>query len=813
MTKNPNKLLTLPLLAMRNLIVFPGHRVYTEIARKMSINACNIAQNDYEARIVALSQKNSQVETPTASDFYNYGTLCNVRIKKAYPDGTISVELEGVERFKVTNIIEAADLCYVEGEMIYSVIGDEKEELALMRQLQKTFQKILENLQPNPSAQKVVNDFQKGVEPGEAADFIAQNMAELKFNVKQQILEALNVNERLQLLINEIEKEREIVNLEQNIQQKVKSKFDESQREYILREKLKAIKEELGDITGKEDDASKMHERLANNPYPEEAAKKIKEELVRYEMTPPSSSEGNIIHTYLEWLLDLPWWQKTTDNNDLSKAETILNEHHYGLEKAKERIIEHLAVQQKTNKQSGPIICFVGPPGVGKTSLGKSISEALERKFVRVALGGVKDESEIRGHRRTYIGSMPGRIIQGMKKAETINPVFLLDEVDKLSNDFRGDPSSALLEVLDPEQNKFFSDNYLEINYDLSNVMFIATANYLQNIPEALMDRMEIIELSSYTEIEKEKIAHEHLIPKIYKTNNITEEELTIANDVPLEIIKYYTKEAGVRQLERLLSKIVRKAVVQLLKKPGKKVKVTLENLTDFLGNQIYDYSKKESKEHVGVVVGLAWTQYGGDILPIEATYYGGKGNLVLTGKLGDVMKESANIALSFIKANKYLFGVQDFDFSAHDIHIHCPEGAVPKDGPSAGITLTTAMVSLLSKTKVSQDIAMTGEITLRGNVLAIGGLKEKLISAKRSKIKKVLIPAENKKSLIDVPKEILDSLEIVLVSHYRDVFREVFGKNIDAETFELREQGILKKIEQEKKLMESKQINASLQV
>ena len=536
----------------------------------------------------------------------------------------------------------------------------------------------------------------------------------------------------------------------------------ENQKEYYLREKMRAIKEELGDVAEADKDADEIRKRLDENPYPENIKKKVKEELSRYEMLPAASGETGVIKTYIDWVMDLPWWQESKDNENLQEASDILDADHYGLEKVKERILEYLAVKQMTNSLRAPIICLVGPPGVGKTSLAKSVAKALNRKFVKISLGGVKDESEIRGHRRTYLGSMPGRFIQAMKKAGTINPVFLIDEIDKMASDYKGDPASAMLEVLDPEQNAMFSDHYIEETYDLSKVMFIATANYLENIPNALRDRLEIIELSSYTELEKIEIAKRHLVPKQMNENGLKSSQLKIEDDMISYLIRYYTRESGVRQLERVIATVCRKSVLAILKDGKRSIKVTKKLINTWLGHEKFEYGKREKKDQVGTVTGLAYTSFGGDVLQIEVTQFEGKGKLVITGQLGDVMKESASIAYDYVRANAKKFKIKPEVFDKTDVHIHVPEGAVPKDGPSAGVTLTTALVSLFTGTPVKADLAMTGEVTLRGNVLPIGGLKEKSMAAHRCGISTIVIPKANVKDLDDVPQAVKDAVTFI---------------------------------------------------
>ncbi|MDO4480129.1 MAG: endopeptidase La, partial [Erysipelotrichaceae bacterium] len=587
-----------------------------------------------------------------------------------------------------------------------------------------------------------------------------------------QYLETLGINDRLEMLLQDIEKEKKMTEVEQKINETVKERIDQSQKDYYLREKMHAIKEELGDIVQQDKDIENIRKRLEENPYPDYIKAKVKDELSRYEMLPMASGETGIIKTYIDWLMDLPWWQETKDNEDLNLAQSILDEDHYGLEKVKERIMEYLGVKQMTNSLKAPILCLVGPPGVGKTSLAKSVARALNRKFVKMSLGGVRDEAEIRGHRRTYLGALPGRIIQGMKKAQVVNPVFLIDELDKMASDYKGDPSSAMLEVLDPEQNSLFSDHYIEESYDLSKVLFIATANYLENIPPALQDRLEIIQLSSYTEVEKVHIAREHLLPKQLKENGLKPSQLKVSDEILLHLIRYYTREAGVRQLERTIGTICRKTVLAILKDGKKSITLTKKLVKEWLGNEKVDYGKKEKKDQVGTVTGLAYTSFGGDILQIEAQKFEGKGQLILTGQLGDVMKESASIALDYIKAHAKEFGIDPKCFEKIDIHIHVPEGAVPKDGPSAGVTMTTALVSCLNGKPVKANLAMTGEVTLRGNVLPIGGLKEKSLAAHRSGIETILIPKDNTKDLDDIPQEVKDAITFIPVSNCKQVLQ-----------------------------------------
>ena len=622
----------------------------------------------------------------------------------------------------------------------------------------------------------MISNITNGLSASELADTIGHYINS-ELVEREKILAEPDVNKRLLLVLACMQKEKAINEIENSINNRVKKSIDENQKEFYLREKLKAIKEELGDTPNGMDEVERFRSMIKDNPYPQNVKDKLTEELARYEMMPSTSPEANVVRTYLDWMTKLPWFEMTEDNQDITKVEQILDEDHFGLKKPKERIVEQLAVKQMTQSLKAPIICLVGPPGVGKTSISKSIARALDRKFVKISLGGVTDESEIRGHRRTYLGSMPGRIIQGMKKAGVMNPVFLLDEIDKMASDYKGDPTSAMLEVLDPEQNSMFSDNYIEEPYDLSQVLFIATANDLGGIPEPLRDRLEIIELSSYTEQEKQMIAKDHLIKKELKNHGLTDEQLTITDEAIMYIIRHYTREAGVRQLERLIAAICRKSVLKILKKTTDHVVVEVEDLEELLGKAPFDHTKKQPKPQVGVVTGLAWTQFGGDILPIEVNHFKGSGKFIVTGQLGDVMKESASIALDYLKAHADKYSLKDIDFDKQDIHIHVPEGAVKKDGPSAGVTLTTAIYSAFTQKPVRDDVAMTGEVTLTGNVLPIGGLKEKSISAHRSGIHTIIIPKDNAKDIDDIPESVRKDLTIITADHIDTVLENALVK------------------------------------
>ena len=768
-------ILTLPVICTRGMVVFPNNDLTLDVGRSKSLRAIDDGTNLYDDNIIFVSQKNPSVEDPSFDDIFNYGTLCKIKKKiRRNSSGTIKLTVTGVERVELLNLDIVNNCLYAQVEIKKSISGEESEEIALVRQLAGHIQSLPSSSPNIPN--EVLTNLSSGTSSFQLADTIAQYLP-MKLEKKQETLETLDINQRLMLVIQEIEEERLINDIEHSISRKVRESIDENQREYYLREKLRAIKEELGDTPSRDDDTTDLRDLIEKKPYPQHVKDKALDELKRYEMMPPASSEANVVRTYLDWLLYTPWYQETKDNEDLTTVEERLDSDHYGLEKVKERIIEHLAVKQMTDSLKSPIICLVGPPGVGKTSLAKSVARALDRKFVKASLGGVKDESEIRGHRRTYLGSMPGRIIQGMKKSGVVNPVFLLDEIDKMSSDYRGDPESAMLEVLDPEQNSFFSDNYLEESYDLSKVLFIATANTLDTLSAPLLDRLEVIELSSYTEQEKAVIVKDHLIPKQYVVHGLELEQLSINDEAIYSMIRHYTRESGVRQLERLIAKVCRKTVVKVLKEKAEHLEVTKENLDDYLGKPRFDHNKKLDNSQIGVVTGLAFTQFGGDILPIEVNHFDGNGKFVITGQLGDVMKESASIALDYLKANATNYGLSSKDFEKQDIHIHVPEGAVKKDGPSAGVTLMTAIYSSFTNKPVRSDVAMTGEITLRGNVLPIGGLKEKSISAHRSGIKTIIIPKENERDIEDIPMQVRNDLEIVLASHIDTVLDNVFKK------------------------------------
>ena len=761
-----NPIVQLPLVCTRGVVVFPNQEVIIDVGREKSTRAVEEAQEKYESQVVLVAQRDLALEEPDVNDVYSYGTLCQIKHIRRM-DGYLRVKFRGMQRVELHTIINDDTLMSVTAEVKTDIAQDPMEEVALVRKIAKQFEEIEAVSQTIPK--EMINELAKGVSAPVLSDQIAQ-LFPFTLEKRQELLETLGVNERLYLILQEIESEKELSQIENKINDKVKTRIEESQKEYYLREKMRAIKEELGDVPDTDKDVDAIRKRLEENPYPDSIKDKIRDELSRYEMLPAASGETGVIKTYIDWMMDLPWWQESRDNEDLNLASEILDADHYGLEKIKERILEYLAVKQMTNSLRAPIICLVGPPGVGKTSLAKSVARALDRKFVKISLGGVKDESEIRGHRRTYLGSMPGRFIQAMKKAGTVNPVFLIDEIDKMASDYKGDPASAMLEVLDPEQNSLFSDHYIEEPYDLSKVLFIATANYLENIPNALRDRLEIIELSSYTELEKIEIAKRHLVPKQIKENGLKTSQLKIDDEMISFLIRYYTRESGVRQLERVIATVCRKSVLAILKDNKRSIKVTKKLVKEWLGHEKFEYGKRETKDQIGTVTGLAYTSFGGDVLQVEVNHFEGKGKLVITGQLGDVMKESATIAYDYVRANAKKYKIQPEVLEKNDIHIHVPEGAVPKDGPSAGVTLTTALVSSLSDTPVKANLAMTGEVTLRGNVLPIGGLKEKSMAAHRCGITTIVIPKANVKDLDDVPATVKESVNFVPVERVSQV-------------------------------------------
>lgn len=764
-----SKTMNIPVVATRGLIVFPGQDVMIEVGRTKSINAVNVANDGYDAMVMIVSQKDARVEDPKKDDLYEIGTLAKIKIIRR-KEGYLRVTFTGMKRAKLLNLSDDEKTLMAEVQMLDDIYGNSDEEVVLVKRIISQFQKVSAVTASFPA--DVVHQLSQGVSAVTLTDQFAQYFIQDQ-STKQKLLETLDVAQRMYIIIAELEKQERMNQLETTINEKVKQKIDEGQKEYYLREKMRAIREELGDVSNMDDDVAKLRATVENNPYPEHVKKKALEEIRRFEMLPQGSGEASVERTYIDWLLNIPWWQETEDCEDLNQVRDILDEDHYGLEKVKERIMEYLAVKKMTGTLNAPIICLVGPPGVGKTSLAKSIARAIDRRFVKMSLGGVRDEAEIRGHRRTYLGALPGRIIQGMKKAGVVNPVFLIDEIDKMGADYKGDPSDAMLEVLDPEQNALFSDHYLEESYDLSKVMFIATANYLENIPAPLRDRLEIIEIPSYTEIDKVTIAKEHLIPKQIRTNGLKASQFHLKDNEILYLIRHYTREAGVRQLERLIATLCRKSVLAILKDGRKSITVTKKAIVEWLGKEKFEYGNKEKKDQVGCVTGLAYTEFGGDVLQIEVNTFRGKGRLVITGQLGDVMKESAEIALDYVRAHGDEFNIAPEWFDSNDIHIHVPEGAVPKDGPSAGVTMTTAIVSALTGTPVRSDLAMTGEVTLRGNVLPIGGLREKSLAANRVGIHTILIPKQNERDLEDVPQAVREAITFKPMENVGQVLKE----------------------------------------
>ncbi|CAM4174090.1 endopeptidase La [Erysipelothrix inopinata] len=761
--------MNVPVVATRGVVVFPEQDIMIEVGRHKSMNAIDEAEKYFNGHLVLVSQRDILVDDPTTEDLYTVGSLVHVKSVKR-KQGFLRVTFSGLQRVKIDSINDDGKMLFGGVTLLDDVMGDENEELALIRRITSEIEQV--SIQNITIPTELVNQLTMGISAQQLSDQFAQYFP-LQIERKQALLEELRVNERLMIVLEEMQREQALAKIENTINEKVKDRVEENQREYYLREKMRAIREELGDVSDTGEDVDEFRELIENNPYPDFVKEKALEELRRYEMLPQAAGESGVVRTYLEWLLKTPWWQETEDVENLNTVRESLDADHFGLEKVKDRIMEYLAVKSMTGNLNAPILCLVGPPGVGKTSLAKSIADSLGREFVKASVGGVRDEAEIRGHRRTYLGALPGRIIQGMKKAGVVNPVFLIDEIDKMASDYKGDPSSAMLEVLDPEQNKMFSDNYLEEPYDLSKVMFVATANYLGDIPEALRDRLEIIQLSSYTEEEKLNIAKEHLIPKQLKENGLKKSQFKMSDAQLRYIIRHYTREAGVRQLERVIASLCRKTVLAILKDGEKSVTINKELITKWLGQTIFEYGQKERKDQVGVVTGLAYTQFGGDVLPIEVTTFEGKGRLIVTGQLGDVMKESSEIAFGYVKSHAKELGIASDFFEKNDVQVHVPEGAVPKDGPSAGVTFTTALISALTNRKVDANIAMTGEITLRGNVLPIGGLKEKSLAAHRVGIKRIAIPKLNEKDMDELPEIVKESIEFIPCSTIDQVLKE----------------------------------------
>ncbi|GIN22696.1 endopeptidase La [Siminovitchia fordii] len=758
-----------PLLPLRGMLVFPTMVLHLDVGREQSVQALEQAMLT-DHLIFLTTQKDTAIDEPGEDDIYKVGTLTKVKQMLKLPNGTIRVLVEGLSRAKMKDYIVKDDFAAATLELFEDDTEKDVEIQALMRTMLEYFEQYIK-LSKKISAETfaTVADME---EPGRIADIVASHLP-LKLQDKQDILETFDVKERLSNVIEIIHNEKEVLNLEKKIGQRVKQSMERTQKEYYLREQMKAIQKELGEKEGKAGEVAELTEKIENAGMTEHAKMAALRELDRYEKVPATSAESAVIRNYLDWLVSLPWTKATKDDLNIHKAEKILERDHYGLKQVKERVLEFLAVKQLTQSLRSPILCLAGPPGVGKTSLARSIAESMGRNFVRISLGGVRDESEIRGHRRTYVGAMPGRIIQGMKKAGTVNPVFLLDEIDKMSNDFRGDPSSAMLEVLDPEQNKTFSDHYIEETYDLSKVMFIATANDLATIPGPLRDRMEIITISGYTELEKIHIAKDHLQQKQMEEHGLTKNQLQIRDDAFKAIVRFYTREAGVRELERQLASICRKAAKIIVAGDRKRVVVTEKSLEELLGKKKYRYGQAELEDQVGVATGLAYTTVGGDTLQIEVSLTPGKGKLILTGKLGDVMKESAQAAFSYVRSKAEELNLPDDFYEKSDVHIHVPEGAVPKDGPSAGITIATALVSALTGRPIRKEIGMTGEITLRGRVLPIGGVKEKSMSAHRAGLTTIILPKDNEKDIDEIPDSVKGDLTFLPVTHMDEVLEK----------------------------------------
>lgn len=761
MMTNKTKGRRFPLLPLRGLLVYPSMVLHLDVGREKSVRALEKAMVE-DNLILLCSQSEVNIEEPGQDDIFRVGTVANVRQMLKLPNGTIRVLVEGVERAEIINYIDNDEYYEVMARELPEEEDSDQECDALMRTVLNQFEHYITlSKKVTPETLAAVSDIE---EPGRLADVITSHLS-LKIKDKQEILETIDVSKRLEKLLDILNNEREVLELERKINQRVKKQMEKTQKEYYLREQMKAIQKELGEKEGRVGEAEELRTLMQEKNLPERVKEKMEKEIDRLEKMPVSSAEGGVIRNYVDWLLGLPWNEQTEDDLDIKKAEQVLDEDHYGLEKPKERVLEYLAVQQLVKKLKGPILCLVGPPGVGKTSLARSIARSLNRKFVRISLGGVRDEAEIRGHRRTYVGAMPGRIIQGMKTAGTINPVILLDEIDKMAADFRGDPSSALLEVLDPEQNNSFSDHFVELPFDLSNVMFVTTANVVHNIPRPLLDRMEMLFIPGYTELEKLQIGSRYLLPKQKKNHGLAEDQLIIEDDSLLRIVREYTRESGVRNLEQQIAALCRKAAKQIVSKEKESVVILPDDIKDYLGASKYRYGMAELEDQIGTVTGLAWTEVGGDTLLIEVTVVQGTGKLTLTGQLGDVMKESAQAAFSYTRSKAEELGLQPDFYEKIDIHIHIPEGAIPKDGPSAGITIATALISALTKRYVSKDVAMTGEITLRGRVLPIGGLKEKSLAAHRAGYKKILLPKDNERDLKEIPESVRNDVEFIPVS------------------------------------------------
>jgi ATP-dependent Lon protease len=765
-----------PVLPLRDIVVFPHMIVPLFVGREKSVRALEDVMKD-DKQILLVTQKNAAQDDPTPADIYSVGTVGTVLQLLKLPDGTVKVLVEGGQRAAITKFSDNEEFFQAQAELVEEKIGENQELEALSRAVVSQFEQYIKlNKKIPPEVLVSINQIE---DSSKLADTVASHLA-LKIPEKQQLLECATVSERLERVYAFMEGEIGVLQVEKRIRNRVKRQMEKTQREYYLNEQLKAIQKELGETEDGRDESAELEEKINKTRFPKEARDKALAELKKLRSMSPMSAEATVVRNYLDWMLSIPWKKRTKVKRDLKLAQKVLDADHYGLEKVKERILEYLAVQNRMNKVKGPILCLVGPPGVGKTSLGKSIAKSTGRNFVRMSLGGVRDEAEVRGHRRTYIGSMPGKVIQGMKKAKSSNPLFLLDEIDKLGADWRGDPSSALLEVLDPEQNGTFNDHYLEVDYDLSDVMFVCTANTMR-MPQPLLDRMEIIRVAGYTEDEKVEISKRHLTEKQIEANGLKKGEFSISDDAVRDLVRYYTREAGVRSLEREIANLCRKAVKEIMMKTGGtgKVAVTRRNLDKYAGVRRFHYGEAELEDLVGVTTGLAWTEVGGELLSIEAVGLPGKGRVTTTGKLGDVMKESVQAAESYVKSRAVAFGIKPTLFEKKDIHVHVPEGATPKDGPSAGVAMATSIVSVLTGIPVRKDVAMTGEITLRGRVLPIGGLKEKLLAALRGGIKHVLIPKDNEKDLADIPDNVKRGLEIIPVGTVDEVLRNALTRPV----------------------------------
>ena len=762
------------LLPLRDIVVFPHMVIPLFVGRDKSITALNEVMKK-DKKIVLVTQKNSEVDDPKKNDIFNYGCESSILQLLKLPDGTVKVLVEGISRVKISEFQDNKDYLSCSYEKLSDVLDKDNDLMTLALNSIKKLEKLT-SINKKVS-NETINNIKLLKDPSKISDNIASHL-NATISEKQQVFETLDLKKRLTLINKIMDNETSIIGVEKRIRGRVKTQMEKTQREYYLNEQLKAIQKELGEIEDGKDETSSLNKAILRSRMPKEVEKKCMSELKKLKNMSPMSAEATVVRNYLDWMIDIPWFKKDKVDIDLNKALKILDEDHFGLEKVKERIIEFLAVQKRMNKIRGPILCLVGPPGVGKTSLGKSIAKATNRQFVRMSLGGVRDEAEIRGHRRTYIGSLPGKIIQMMKKAGTKNPLFLLDEIDKVGNDYRGDPSSALLEALDPEQNTTFNDHYLEVDYDLSDVLFVTTANTLNILPP-LLDRMEVIRIPGYTEDEKINIANKYLLPKQIKDNGVKEGEMNFDDDTIKDVIRYYTKESGVRNLEREISKISRKVVKKVVNNESEKVKIDSKNLSDFLGVRKFKFGEIEDANKIGIVTGLAWTEFGGEILKIETVNMPGKGRMQITGKLGDVMQESVKAAKSYVRSKCLDFGIIPPTFEKKDFHIHVPEGATPKDGPSAGIAMVTSIVSSISKIPVNKDVAMTGEVTVTGQVLPIGGLKEKLLAAHRAGIKEVLIPKDNNKDLVDIPKKVKDDIKITTVETADEVLKIALTKDL----------------------------------